>query len=311
VRILAVVAALAMVPSLEEPSWWPAVAVVAGAGAFAMPWPCLLAAAAAARVALGSPLVQPEAVGAPVLAALALAAGAASLGSEGAAWLRSGADRAWPAAWAGFALCLAAVLQDQGQVLAFRFSLGAAEAQAAIPGAGLLLGLALVVTLAGALALTAHLLTGDVPSAPVRRFGQGALVLGAALAVLALGFVLFRGFRTPDALSASALGIVAFSLAAVGLVAALVVLMSPASSEEPQPSSRQADFEARVGCALTVAAAAAAGFESWLRLGSYATPLTAAAASAALLALAVLEPTKLGLPRKALWLCALAFVVAA
>ena len=54
-----------------------------------------------------------------------------------------------------------------------------------------------------------------------------------------------------------------------------------------------------------------AGLESWFRLGSYATPFTAAAASAALLALAVLEPTKLGLLKKALWLVALAFVVTA
>jgi hypothetical protein len=311
VRILAVLAALAMVPSLEEPSWWPAVALVAGAAVFATPWPCLLAAAAAARVALGSPLMQPEAIGAPVLAALALAAGSASLGSEAAAWLRSGADRAWPAAWSGFALCLAAALQGQGQALSFRFSLGAAEARAAIPGAGLLVGLAMLVTLAGALALAAHLLTPDVPSAPVRRFGQGALVLGAALAVLAAGFVLFQGFRTPDALGASAGGIVALMLAAAALVAALVALLCPASSGEAQPWSRQAALEARIGCALAVAAAAVAGLEGWLRLGSYATPLTASAASAAFLALAVLEPTKLGLPRKALWLLALAFVVAA
>ena len=42
-----------------------------------------------------------------------------------------------------------------------------------------------------------------------------------------------------------------------------------------------------------------------------ATPATAATVGAALLALAVLEPTRLGLPRKALWLLALAFVVAA
>jgi hypothetical protein len=310
VRILAVVAAVAMVPSLEEPSWWPAVAVVAGAAVFAAPMPCVFAAAAAAMVALGSPVLQPEAVAAPVLAALAFAAGAASLGSEGTAWLRSGSDRSWPAAWAGFAFCLVAAVQGKGQSLAWRFGLGASDVRATIPGAGLLLGLALLVTLCGSLALTAHLLTPEVPSAGVQRFGQGALVLGAGLGVLATGLVLVRGLQAAEALSANAGGLVALMLAAAALVAALVVLIGPPSSGEAQPWARQAALEARIGCGLAVAAAVVAGLEGWVRFGSYAMPLTASAASAALLALAVLEPTKLGLLRKALWLVALAFVVA-
>jgi hypothetical protein len=311
VRILSVLAALAMVPSLEEPSSWPWVALVAGAAGFATPLPCLFGAAAAAMTAFGATPVQPGAVGAPVLAAMAFTAGAASVGSEGAAWLRAGADRAWPAVLAGLALSLVAAFQGDGQSLAWRFSLGPPEARASIPGAGVLVGLALVVSLAGSLALLAHLLTPETPSAPVRRFGQGALVLGAGLGVLAGGFVLFRGFRVPDGLQASAGVLVALWLATALLIAALVVLIGPPRSGEAEPVARHAALEARIGCALAVAAAGVAGFEGWLRLGSYATPLTASAASAAVLALGAQEPTMLGLPRKALWLVVLAFVVVA
>jgi hypothetical protein len=310
-RILAVIAAVAMVPSLEEPSSWPFVALVVGAAVFATPLPCLLGAAAAAMAALAAPAPESQAIGAPVLAALALAAGAASLGSEGAARLRSGADRAWPAVWAGIAFCIALAIRGAGQGLAGRFTLGAPEARAVIPGAGVLVGLALVATLAGSLALLTHLLTPKTPSEPVRRFGQGALVLGAGLGVLAVGFVGFRGSRFPEALATGAAGLAGLMLAVAGLVAALFVLIGPPPSGEAARWARQAGLEATIGSGLSVGAAGAAGLEGWLRLGTYATPLTAAAASAALLALAVREPTKLGLAKKALWLLALAFVVAA
>lgn len=310
-RILAVLAALATVPSLEEPAAWPWVALVAGAAVFATPLPCLLAAAAAAHLAFGLPASPATALGAPVLAALALAMGAASLASEGGAWLRSGGDLGWPAAWAGLGFCGVAALQGQREILAWRFSLGGAEAALSIPGAGLLFGLAVVVTLAGSLALAAHLLTPHTPSAPVRRLGQRALVLGAGLAILAVGFALVRGYQAPEALGTGGLGLVGLMLATAGQVAALVVLLGAPPTGEPEPLRQEAGLEAQIGCVLAVAAAAMAGFESWLRLGSYASPLTAASASAALLGLAALEPTKLGLPRKALWLVALAFVVAA
>jgi hypothetical protein len=309
-RMLAVLAAVAMVPSLEDPSSWPWVALVAGGAVFATPLPCLLAAAGAGMASLGVPS-RPEAVGAQVFAAMALAAGAACLGSEGAAWQRSGADRAWPSVLGGFAVCLAAALPGEGESLAWRFSLGAGEATVQIPGAGLLVGLALVVTLAGSLALLAHLLTPQTPSAPVRRFGQGALVLGAGLSIVAVAFVLLRGSAFTEALTASGPSLVALMLATALLVGGLVVLLQPSPSGDAQPWARQAALEAKIGGSLAVAAAGVAGLESWLRIGSYATPLTAAAASAALLALAVLEPTKLSLLKKALWLLALAFVVTA
>jgi hypothetical protein len=310
-RILAVLAALAMVPSLEEASSWPAVALVAGAAVFATPLPCLFGAAAAALVALAGPAAAPAALGAPVLAALAFSAGAASVDSEGGAWLRSGADRAWPAALAGLALCLAVALPRRHEALFWRLSLGAPEQLVPIPGAGILLGLALVVTLAGALALAAHLLTPAIPSAPMRQFGQRALVLGAGLAILAAGFAMVRGSVAPEALASSGSQLVGLMLAAAGLAAALVVLIGSPPSGEPQPFAVQGVLEARIGAGLTVAAAGMAGFEGWSRSGTYATPLTVVAASAALLALAVLEPTRLGLSRKVLWLLALAFVVAA
>ncbi len=307
-RILSVLAALAMVPSLEEPGAWPWVALVAGAAVFATPLPCLLGVAAAAHVGFGLPVSPPEAIAAPALAALALAVGAASLGSEGSHWLRSGGDHAWPAAAAGLGFCGMAALQGQQEILAWRFSLGPREAAVPIPGAGLLFGLAILVVLAGSMALVAHLLTPNTPASPVRRFGQRALVLGAGLAILAIGFVLARG---SEALAASGPGLVGLMLATVGLVAALLVLLGAPASGEAEGLQRQAAVEAQITCALAVAAAGVAGLEGFLRVGSYASPLTAAAASAALLALAALEPTKLALTRKALCLLALAFVVVA
>jgi hypothetical protein len=310
-RILAVVAALALIPSLEDPASWPAVALLAGAAIFTAPLPCLSGAAAAALVALAGPAPLRTVPGAPVLAALAFAAGAASLGSEGRAWLRGGADRAWPSALAGLALSAAIALPSRHEALSLRFTLGSPERLVPIPGAGILLGLTLVVTLLGSLALSAHLLTPGTPSAPVRRIGQRALVLGAGLGILAAGFILARGLQAPEALSSSSLRLVGLLLATAGLAAALVVLIGPPPSDDAPPGGDQSALEGRIGVGLTVAAAGLLGFEAWSRGGSYATPQSAAAASAALLALAALEPTRLGLSRKVLWLVALAFVVAA
>jgi len=307
-RLLSVLAALLLVPSLEEPAAWSLWAVVAGAAVFATPLPCLLGAGAAVLVASGLSASHPAALGAPVLAGLALAVSAAALGTEGRRWLRSGGDHAWPAAVAGFGFCGVAALQGGQEILAWRFSLGPQEAAVLIPGAGLLFGLALLVILAGSIALAAHLLTPNTSAAAVRRFGQRALILGASLAVLAVGFVIARG---SDALAGSGLGLVGLLLATAGLIAALLVLLGAPTTGETEALERRAAALAQITCALAVAAAGVAGLEGFLRLGSYASPLTAAAASSALLALAALEPTKLGLTRKALCLFALAFVVVA
>jgi hypothetical protein len=92
-------------------------------------------------------------------------------------------------------------------------------------------------------------------------------------------------------------------------VASLAILIGDPVRAEPQPWLGRANLEARIGAGLAVAAAAAAGVESWLRTATYATPATAAAASAALLALAVVEPTRWGLLRKGLLIVALVFVL--
>lgn len=309
VRVLAVLAALVMVPTLEEPASWPAAALVAGAAVFATPLPCLFGAAAAALSALAAPAPLAHVPFAPILAALALAAVTASADTETGARLRSGLDPGWPSVVAGLGLCLALALAGEGQVLGWRVVLGAADQRVTLPGAGLLAGLTLLVTLAGSLGLAAHLLTPGVPSEPARRFSRRLLVLGGGLAILSVGYVLYRGAPSSEILPAAAPGWAAALLGTGALVASLAILIGDPVSGELQPWLGRATLEARIGAALAVAAAASAGVESWLRTASYATPATAAAASAALLALAVLEPMRLSLLRKGLLVVALVFVL--
>jgi hypothetical protein len=285
-----------MVPTLDEASAWPAAMVVAGAAVFATPLPCLLGASAAAMAALAGPGLEMEAPLAKTLAGMSLAAGAASLDSEAAARLRSGLDPAWPAAVAGLGFCLGLAALGGGQGLTLR-------------GADLVAGTTLLVTLAGALALLAHLLTPAVPSAPVRRSGQKLVVLGGGLAVVTVGYALHRGQQAPERLAAGASDLAGVLLGAGALVGSLVVLLGGPAAGEPAPLLRRSATEARLGAALAMAAAGAAGLEAFYRGGSYTAPLTAAAAAAALLGLAVLEPTRLSLTRKALLMLALAFMM--
>ena len=76
-----------------------------------------------------------------------------------------------------------------------------------------------------------------------------------------------------------------------------VLLMETLEPASPAGGSRRAgSLATRVAAGLAVAAALAAGAESWWRDGAYATGLTAAAAAAALLGLAALEPGDRGSP---------------
>jgi len=308
-RVLAVLAALVTVPTLEEAAAWPAAALVTGAAVFATPLPCLFGAAAAALSALAAPVPVSHVPFAPILAALSLAAITASVDTETGARLRSGLDSGWPSVIGGLGLCLALALSGDGQVLGWRVALRSSEKLVTLPGAGLVAGLTLLVTLAGSLGLAAHLLTPAVPSGLVRRFAGRLLVLGGGLAILSAGYVLYRGASFPEMLPAAAPGWAAVLLGTGALVASLAILIGDPVRAEPQPWLGRASLEARIGAGLAVAAAAAAGVESWLGAATYATPATAAAASAALLALAVVEATKWSLLRKGLLIVALVFVL--
>jgi hypothetical protein len=308
-RILAILAAVAFVPALDEPAAWPAAALLVGAAVFSTPLACLLGAAGAAMAALGFPASSAPLSYSAILAALSLAAGASSMDTETGARLRTGSDPAWPAVVAGLGLCLALALQGESQVLAWRVLLASQEQRVILPGAGLVAGLTLLVALAGALALATHLLTPAVPSEPVRRLGQRLLVLGCGLAVTSLGYVLYRGTQVEEALPAGALGLGAVFLGTGALLCGVFrLLLGRPAPGDVGPWLERAVLEARIAAGLAVGAALAAGGEGWLHGASYATPAAAAAASAALLALATLEPTRLSLLRKALMLAALAFV---
>lgn len=311
VRVLTVLAALALVPTLDEFAAWPVAAVVVGAAVFATPLPCLLGAAAAATAALAAPPSGANVPLSQITAAASLAAGAASLDTETGARLRTAMDPGWLAVVAGLGLGLALALLGGGQVLAWRVALVAGAERVTLPGAGLVAGITLLVTLAGSLALAANLMTPAVPSVPLRRFGERLLVLAGGLAILSAGYILYRGSRVPEMLAASAPGLSAVLLGTGALLVGLVVLIARPVSGEPLPWLARAALEARISAGLAVAAAATAGWEGYARGGSYASPTTAAAAAGALLALAVLEPTRLSLLRKSLLVVALVFVLAA
>jgi hypothetical protein len=93
------------------------------------------------------------------------------------------------------------------------------------------------------------------------------------------------------------------------LAASLLDAAGPAAPDPDAPLRRAARVTG-LAVALALAAAVAAGVESWWREATYATPLTTAAAAAALLGLAVLEPeTRLDGTRRLLFLGGLLFLL--
>ena len=104
--------------------------------------------------------------------------------------------------------------------------------------------------------------------------------------------------------------ILVFLVLAVGtLTACLLEASGPAASDSDGQFVRAARVT-RLAVALALVAAVAAGVESWWREATYATPLTMAAAAAALLGLAALEPeARLAGTRQVLFLAALLALV--
>jgi hypothetical protein len=306
-RILAALGALALLPSISEAEAFPWAALAGAAAALGTPWPCLLAAAGAAFVLMRSATVtSPVAL---TLAGFAAAVAAGALGSATSARGTRGAGGVWPAAAGGAVLCLALAALDGGRVLLWGFGLGVGEPRFALPGAGLLLGLTLLTAWAGTLSLAAHVLAPSAGGA--RSAGQRLLVLAGGLAVLGLGLVLYRGLReAPLALSASATGVAGCLLAAGLLVWGLGVLLGSSGGEErTSRDEAEAALQGRVAALLALLALGAAGGEAWLGQGRYATPLVAAAGAAVVLGLVALEPTRLGLLRRAAFLLSLLYLL--
>jgi hypothetical protein len=188
----------------------------------------------------------------------------------------------WPASACALSLWVALAFLDGARVLHWRFGAGRTE----IPGAGLVLGLALLAALAAFLLL----LLAAVAESGVgpRGLGQRALVLAAGLCWLGTLFVLSQVWGLPSE-ARSGLGRNLLGLALASLVGLFgVILLLDATSRSVALLAAFARAAPPAMGLLLVASVASA----WLREGSYDTLHVRAAAGAALLGLSLLEPVR-------------------
>jgi hypothetical protein len=317
-RGLAAAAGILLLFAVARPAARPA-AVLAFAAAVVAPrgLACLLAAAAAVAAAFQpAPPVGAGFSAWPLVAALALALAASAL-QEAAEEPRSAQNlgAAWEAALGGGIFVLSLMIVDGGRILRWRFGLGAGGARVELPGAALVLGLALLVSLAGSLSMAVHALSAATHGSLARRIGQRLLVLGAGLGGLGVAVVAGQGLgRREPSLAAGALDLAAMLLAVGVLVLALIRLLAvPAAREGEAIGAGREPARARLlhlAAAAALLAAATAGFEGWRTEGTYATTTLAEAASAALLGLVAVQPTRLGLLRAALFVTGLLALLA-
>ena len=312
-RALAAVAGVLLLFAVVRPAAGPA-AVLALAAATLVPrgLPCLLAAAVAVvAAARPAPVEGFDLAAWPLVAALALAPAASAL-QRAAEESRSAQNPgpAWEAAFSGGILVLSLMIVDGGRILRWHYGLGSGGARVELPGAALVLGLALLVSLAGSLSMAVHALGGATHRSRAGLLGQRLLVLGAGLGGLGVAVAVSQGLgRSDQSLAAGALGLAAMLLAVGVLVLALIRLLAVPAASEAEASG--AGLERGSGRMLHLAAAAAllaaatAGFEGWRTEGTYATATLAAAASAALLGVVAVQPTRLGLLRAALFVLGL------
>ena len=312
-RGLAAAAGILLLFAVARPAARPA-AVLAFAAAAVAPrgLSCLLAAAAAVVAAIQpAPPVGPGFAAWPLVAALALALAASALqeaAEEPCSAQNLGA--AWEAALGGGIFVLSLMIVDGGRILRWRFGLGAGGGRVELPGAALVLGLALLVSLAGSLLMAMHALSASTHGPRARLIGQRLLVLGAGLGGLGVAVVAGQGLgRSEPSLAAGALDLAAMFLAVGVLVLALIRLLAAPAAPEAEARGTVAALASErmlhLAAAAALLAAATAGFEGWRAEGTYATTTVSGAASAALLGLVAVQPTRLGLLRAALFVIGL------
>jgi hypothetical protein len=202
-----------------------------------------------------------------------------------------------PVLVAAAALALVLALVDRGAVLVWSFGLPTDGGRVPLAGVGVFFGGALVLSLAGTLLLLALRASGE--GTPVVAPARAALWLAVGLGTAGTGLAAIRLVLLPVATRT-------WPLAAVALATALVAFALVATRPAPAPLLARVSplvLPAAAVLALTLAfAAATAGL---LRDGTYSTPVSAAAAAAALLGLAALEPTHLAVLRRFAFVLAL------
>ena len=212
--------------------------------------------------------------------------------------------RPWPAESAVTPLLLAGgvfvfslSLADRGSVLGWSYGVATRLGRVALPGVGVLLGLALLAGLLGTSLLAAWRSSNGAAWAP--RPARLALWLAVALAVAGLGLAVAR-----LALVAR-VGLPAGPASLAAATAFLAVTLAATRTTSPSGARVLALAWPAAGAA-TFALALAAALVGLARDGTYATPAAAAASSAALLGLAALEPTALAPALRIAFLLALA-----
>lgn len=259
---------------------------------------CLAASASALVLSLRPAPAQAETAMALMLAGAATGVAVAALDSSIVARLARGGDPSFVAAAFGAALCGVLVAVDHGRVLRWSYALDGEGPRLELPGAGLLLGLTLLVSLAGTLLVAARALAGTQRLAAAA--GRRLLLLACGLAALGAGLILFEGLaRSEAALAASAGEVAALGLATGGLIFGVLVMLGERPAREFARIALRAESETYVAAVLALLVLGAAGLEGWLRAGSYGTPEVARASAAALLGLGAAQPTGLGVLRRA------------
>jgi hypothetical protein len=225
-----------------------------------------------------------------------------ALGRLLSAYLAKGHDVAWPASAAGLAATGAFVAVDGGHALRWSYGVASGPARIEAPDAGLVLGLALLASLAGALLLGADAFA--IPASPAggpatsasplaRMLGRRALLLASGLTLIAAGLV-FRVSAGGDVIPLDAARDLGALMAAAALLAGAVPpLLAEGASGDAADEDQAGNVISRLVVVVALIAVLAAAAEGWLRTGTYLTPLTARLVSAALVAFAASETVHL------------------
>jgi len=307
-RGIGIVSVLPLLLLASRPSAQPLVAFAVVA---ALPAPQPLALALAAGAAMMAGLTPSSALGSPalVLAGTAAAMAAHALGRSLSAYLAKGHDMAWPASAAGMLAGGLVIGLDGGRALRWGYRVvvsGPVRIEA--PDAGLVLGLALLASLAGALLLGADTLA--VPGSPVspsppasplaRMLGRRALMLAAGLSLIAAGLV-FRVAGGTESFSLDVTRDLGALVVAAGLLACAVPpLLAERTSGDAFDDEQAGTVISRLVVVVALAAVLAAATEGWLRTGTYLSPVTTRLLSAALVAFAASETVRLQAPARLL-----------
>jgi hypothetical protein len=299
-RGIGIVSVLPLVLLASRPSAQPLVAFAVVA---ALPSPQPLALALAAGAAVMAGLVPPSGLAsiALVLGGVAAAMAAHALGRLLSAYLAKDRDVAWPASAAGAAATGAFVALDGGRALRWGYGVVSGPARIEAPDAGLVLGLALLASLAGTLLLGADALAvpasaggPETTASPLARMlGRRALLLAAGLSLIGAGLV-FRVSGGGDLIPLDAARDLGALMAAAGLLACAVPpLLAERASGDAVDEDQAGNVISRLVVVVALVAVLAAAAEGWLRTGTYLAPLTARLLAAALVAFAASETTHL------------------